>query len=427
MATAKEILQALTDYQVVLTSWLEGTSGDSLQVLAVLKSRDVLHSALQQHPTPDAHVLKEIQTLDLQLQQQAPKMDNLLPLKDYRKSFPKSSEQWWWSLDEQVIHRANRYDWAFKGLTVGAWALSLGLLVNITGRFLLGGAGVIGLSAVALSNLLTLIQARNDLSDASHQGFERLLAQLLPSHWHEEAKFGSTVILAGGLFAFWLALPTISSHYSQQGQLAQDEGNLGTAEQNYNRALALNPDNVDAHYNLGTLYEDIQALDKAETEYLIAMRGNFPEAYNNLARLYLQPPQPDANKATVLLNQGIKLADKQQSLPEVKYSLYKNMGWARFQQAQYPEAKSALTTAIAISQQPDAEYITNPGAAYCLLAQTLDAQKQPDSIPAWQRCCQLGDSGNPDENAWLLKARTRLETEGFNFNQSCTPTATPLS
>jgi len=427
MATAREILQALSDYQAALTPWLEGRAGDGSQVLAVLKSRDVLHAALQQHPTPAVHILEEIQTLDSQLQQQAPQLGDLLPLKDYRKSFPKSAEQWWWSLDEQIVHRANRYDWVFKGLTVGAWALSLGLLVNITGRFLLGGAGVVGLSAVALSNLLTLIQARNDLSDASRQGFEKLLAKLMPSHWPEEAKFGSTVILASGLFAFWLALPNISSHYSQRGQLAQEEGNLGTAEQNYNLAISLNPDNVDAHYNLGTLYEDIQALDKAKTEYLIAMRGNVPQAYNNLARLYLQPPQPDANKATFLLNQGIKLADKQQSLPEVKYSLYKNMGWARFLQAQYPEAKAALTTAIAISQQPDVEHITNPGAAHCLLAQTLDAQKQPDSIPAWQRCCQLGDSGNPDENAWLLKARTRLETEGFNFNQSCTPTAAPLS
>ena len=426
MHTAREIYQAFTDYKATLSPWLKGESGDALQVLMVLRSRDHLHTVLQQHPTPNAHILQEIQTLDSQLQKQAPQVAALLDLKEYRKSFPKTSEQWWWSLDEQTTHRSNRYDWVFKGLTVGTWALILGLLGNISGKFLLGGAGVAGLSAVALSSLITLVKARNDLTDASRQGFEALLAKLLPDHWHEEAKFGSTALLASTLVAFWLALPLLSSRYDQRGQIAQDAGDLGTAEQNYNLAISLNPDNADAHYNLATLYEDIQLLDKAKTEYLIAMRGNFPEAYNNLARLYLQPPQPDPNKAAILLNQGIRLADEQQSFPEVKYSLYKNLGWARFQQAQYPEAKSALETAIRISNQPNAEHITNPGSAHCLLAQTLDEQKLPGAIQAWQQCCQLGDSGHPDESAWLLKARTRLETEGFNFNELCKPTATPI-
>lgn len=423
MATAREILQALTNYQTTLSSWLKGEDRNAQHVLAILKSRDALHAVLSQHPTPDVHILETIQSLDGQLQEQASKMAHLLNLGDYRKSFPKHPEQWWWFLDEQI----NVLGWVIKGLTISTWALSLGLLGNISGRFLLGGAGVVGLSAVALSSLLTLIKARNDLTETGRQGFETLLAKLLPSHWHDKTKLGSTVVLAGGLFAFWLTLPAISSRYNQQGQAAQNEGNLGTAEQNYTLAISLNPDNVDAHYNLGTLYEDIQELDKAKTQYLIAMRGNVPEAYNNLARIYLQPPKPDLNKAVVLLNQGIQLADAQQSFAEVKYSLYKNMGWARFQQARYSEAKSALETAIAISNQPDANYITNPASAYCLQAQTLEAQTQSSSIQAWQRCCQLGNSSNPDEDTWLLQARTRLETEGFDFNQVCRPTAAPIS
>jgi len=426
MDTANEIFQALTDYRAALSPRCKWESSDAQQVLSVLQSRDALYAALQQHPAPNVHDLEEIKELDRLLLELSPQMTALLNLKDYRKSFPKTSEQWWWSLDEQTIHRLNHYDWLFKGLTVVAWALSLGLLGNISGRFLLGGAGVVGLSAVALSNLLTLLKARSDLTDTGRQGFERLLARMLPSHWHEEAKFGSTALFASSLFIFWLALPNISKHYSQQGQLAQDVGNLGTATQNYNLAISLNPDNTDAHYNLATLYEDIQVLDKARTEYLIAMQGNFPEAYNNLARLYLQPPQPELNKATVLLNQGIKLADEQQSSPEVRYSLYKNVGWARFQQEQYSAAKSALETAIAISNEADAKHITNLGSAHCLLAQTLEEQKQPGSIQAWQRCCQLGDSGNPDEAAWLLKARTRLETKELNFNEICKPTAAPI-
>ena len=176
MDTANEIFQALTDYRAALSPRCKWESSDAQQVLSVLQSRDALYAALQQHPAPNVHDLEEIKELDRLLLELSPQMTALLNLKDYRKSFPKTSEQWWWSLDEQTIHRLNHYDWLFKGLTVVAWALSLGLLGNISGRFLLGGAGVVGLSAVALSNLLTLLKARSDLTDTGRQGFERLLA-----------------------------------------------------------------------------------------------------------------------------------------------------------------------------------------------------------------------------------------------------------
>ncbi|MCG8366189.1 MAG: tetratricopeptide repeat protein [Pseudanabaenales cyanobacterium] len=421
--TVRAIRQALTEYQSALAPWLQEETVDAQKVLAVLKARDALHTALSQHPTPGIYTLEDIQGLDQQLKKQAARMADLLDFEAYRQSFPKASGQWWWSLDELGGDPRDRYDWLFKGLTIGGWTLSLALLVDISGRFLLGGAGVAGLSAVALSSLLTLIKARNDLSEASRQGFERVLAKFFPGYWHEKVKFASTTVLAAALFAFWLALPAISIRYNQRGQLAQIEGNLGAAEQNYNLAISLNPDNVNAHYNLGTLYEDIQELEKAETQYLIAIRGGLPEAYNNLARLYLQPPKPNLPKAIVLLNQGLKLADDQESFPEVLYTLYKNLGWARLQQARYSEAESALATAVAISEKPDAQYITHPASAHCLLAQTLDAQEQLGSIQAWQRCCQLGDSANPDEDAWLLQARDRLAKAGFDFNQSCQATA----
>ena len=38
----------------------------------------------------------------------------------------------------------------------------------------------------------------------------------------------------------------------------------------------------------------------------------------------------------------------------------------------------------------------HPGSAYCLLAQTLEAQGEVSPL-SFQRCCQLGDSGNPED------------------------------
>lgn len=400
-------------------------------ILKILNARDVLYTALTQSSPPGTYLLSEILTLDHQLRDRA---DDIVPqfnFSAYRQSFPKSPEQWWWFLDELLQPPDSKPDdWLFKGLTTLAWAISIGLLVSISARFLLGGAGVAGLSAVALSNLLTLLKARSDLTDAGKEGVQVFFDRFeVPKPWRLRVKFGSTALLMGCLFIFWLALPSISRLYNQRGQSAQKVGKLGSAEQNYNRAIAIDPDNVDAHYNFGTLYEDIQDLEQAKTQYLIAIRGDLPEAYNNLARLYLESSAQNLNKALALLNQGINLTDQQQSHPEVKYSLYKNLGWARFKQEQYIWAKSALETAIAIHEQLPSEeqkIVNNPGSAYCLLAQTLEAQDLPNTLPVWQRCCQLGNLGNPEENAWLMIARQRFEAVNLNYNDLCRPTAISL-
>lgn len=425
--TSQTLGGALSAYRQALASVAQDAAIDEAQALVVLTARDMLQSALQESPHPGAYRLAEIHKLDQQLKGQAAALVKALDFSAYRKSFPRPAEYWWWFLDE-ILQASTPHptDWVFKGATTLAWAVSIGLLVTISSRFLLGGAGVAGLSAIALSNLLTLLKARSDLTDAGNEGaqwfFDRF--RLSPS-WRLRTRFSTTALLAGALFAFWLALPSISRQANRRGQVAQFEGKLGSAEQAYNLAISLNPDNVDAHYNLGTLYEDIQDLQQARTQYLIAIRGDLPEAYSTLARLYLDSPEKNVNKAIALLNQGVRLSNEQQSLPEVRYSLFKNLGWALFQQGRYEQAQSALETVIAIREQPDVQP-NNPGSAYCLLAQTLEAQGETATLSVWQRCCQLGDTGTPEENAWLMLARDRLDAEGLDYNETCKSTATPL-
>lgn len=422
---------ALTAYREALSPLLTGQSPQEQDVLSVLNARDVLHFALEQSPPPGTYRLSEIHALDRQLTTQAAVMAECLNFSAYRQSFTKAPEQWWWCLDESLkTPKTHPSDWVFKGATTLAWAISIGLLLNISGRFLLGGAGVAGLSAIALSNLLTLLKARSDLTDAGNEGVQLLFERFeLSKPGQIRLRFGTTALLAGSLFTFWLTLPTIARHYNSQGVTLQDEGKLGSAEQNYNRAISLDPDNLDAHYNLGTLYEDIQEFDKAKTQYLIAARGDFPEAYNNLARLYLQSPENNVNKSLALLNQGLRLADEQKSPPENKFGLYKNLGWALLQQEEYAFAVSALDEAISIYEQlpsDEQEYVANPGSAYCLVAQAQEATGQTDTLSAWQRCCQLGDRSTPEENAWLTMARERFDTEGLNYETVCQPNALPL-
>ncbi|NKB18168.1 MAG: hypothetical protein HC770_09005 [Pseudanabaena sp. CRU_2_10] len=68
-------------------------------------------------------------------------------------------------------------------------------------------------------------------------------------------------------------------------------------------------------------------------------KRGFPNAYNNLARLYIrQQKYPEATTLLYPIVSKILLDSKQAVSEEVKYSLLKNYGWARFEQGQDVEA-----------------------------------------------------------------------------------------
>jgi len=193
--TSQTLGGALSAYRQALASLSQSSAMDEAQALAVLTARDLLQSALHQSPHPGPHRLVEIHKLDQQLREQGPALVKALDFSDYRKSFPRPVESWWWFLDQRLaVAKPHPTDWLFKGATTLAWAVSIGLLVTISGRFLLGGAGVAGLSAIALSNLLTLLKARSDLTEAGNEGAQWLFDRFrLSPSWRLRTRFGSAV------------------------------------------------------------------------------------------------------------------------------------------------------------------------------------------------------------------------------------------
>ncbi len=125
----------------------------------------------------------------------------------------------------------------------------------------------------------------------------------IPKHYHEESKFASTLLLFGILVLLSLNKPAFSDWYNRQGLKKYNQGQLAGAEADYLQALALDPDNVNAHYNLGSLYQDLQELDKAKSQYQFAVKGNFIKAHNNLARLWILENKPEL--ATPLLSKSL--------------------------------------------------------------------------------------------------------------------------
>jgi len=389
------------------------------QALGILSARDALRGALSDRAQVPVNILSQVRQLDLQLKQRAYRLAEVLDLAELRASLPTPPQDWWWNLETTgESHPWDQHDWLLRGFRITAWTVNLGLLGTLATRFLSGGSGFFEVVAIVFPSIVTLLQARSELTEAGQKGFDKLLAKLrIPRYWQEEAKLGSTVLISALLGGVWFLQPLIAGQYNQEGRKNQDTGQLETAEQNYLRAIALNSENLDAHYNLGNLYEELQDFDNAQKQYLIAARGGLPDAYNNLARLYIQ--QKKYPEAVNLLNTGLALI-KEKEQEDVKYSLFKNLGWARFEQGRYEEAQPYLLAAIGIASNRElAQYIRNPGAAHCLLAQVLEQQKQSGAWEHWQKCRNLvesrlasGEGINPEEDNWLHIAKKKLEKGG---------------
>nr|WP_293094530.1 tetratricopeptide repeat protein [Okeania sp. SIO2F4] len=191
--------------------------------------------------------------------------------------------------------------------------------------------------------------------------------------------------------------------------------------------MQLDDNNFDAHYKLATIYEELQDFENAKKQYLIAIRGGFVDAYNNLAYWYIR--ENKNREAIDFLNQGLQLLEeKEQNFEQLtdveklnfqtqKYGIYKNFGWARFKQKRYDDALAYLLPAMAIAKKYK-EDIRNPGAAFCIYSQVLSkTNKQSSEVKEnWQQCRELielrlaaGETINSEEDEWLYEAKRQLK------------------
>lgn len=408
----------LTSYRQVLQVLDDPSPLKVDQALAILCARDALQATLADQPFISADRLHTLHILDAKLKKHGRRLDLVLDLAAYRDSLPTPPKGWWWRLDiDFPPHVLDRYDWVFKGLTFGSWTVSIALLVNIASRFFIGGPDVAGAVAVILPSLFALLKAKSDLTQAGQQGFDELLRRFkIPAFLHVEVKFASTLVFLIALIVFWQKLPRISAFYTHFGLKHYRADQLSSAERNYLRAISLDADNGEAHYNLGRLYEDWLRFKDAKQAYQVAVTGDIPRAHNNLARLYIR--EENYSEAVSLLVKGKQLVEEQLTLPkefrsiypEDQYNLLKNLGWVRFKQERDQQATDLLTEAISISSNPNVKNLQNRASAHCILAQVYERQKEAvNATVQWKLCSDLGDSTVPEEDTWLNLANQYLQ------------------
>lgn len=391
---------ALNRYEATLIT-LENTNRQLLPevVLDVLIARDRVEKQLNQVRDIHSQKLLTLFQFDCRLKKQAKVITNIVNLNDLRKSFHPHPEAWWWFL-EAPIHPFDYFDWLWNAGTLGSLIISFSLVVDISSRFISGGPGFLSSLAVASQLLLTLLTAGGVFTEAGHTRIEKILLRLkIKKYLWQEVKLGLSMLLLAILLVFRYSLPQVASYFTEKGVENYVNGQIKSAKSNLERAIALNPEDEEAHFNLGRLYEDLQELKQARTYYSIAVGGHLDVAYNALGRLYIQ--EGKYSQAASLLQQALFDLDSQNA--QVRYALLKNLGWTRFKQKRYAEAQSNLEDAIALNEK---------GSAHCLLAQVLEIRESKGkALSEWEQCLRYANPRYPEDDDWINLARQRVDSQ----------------
>ncbi|HIK09136.1 MAG TPA: protein kinase [Oscillatoriaceae cyanobacterium M33_DOE_052] len=208
---------------------------------------------------------------------------------------------------------------------------------------------------------------------------------------------------AATIFLLWcialqLVLQPIAEFCNRLGEAAITT-TPAKAEFWYKTAIWVKPNYPKPYHNLGLLYEDPRFFNQklATENYHKAAKKGFTPAVNNLARLEILAINPDAAVHLILPQ-----LHKENLSDGVKYSLHKNLGWARAIQKRYADAEANLQMAIDLNPKR--------ASAYCLLAQVFEDQGNINpALTQWENCLRYAQSTTtPEEDGWIEMARQRL-------------------
>ena len=440
------LLAALNLYQTALNCFDNANnSPHKNEILEIISARDTLEKVLATEKEIPTNIFSKLIELDAKFKAHAYRIQKEeIDLTEYCQSLPTNSQTWLLAIAEaQKSHPWDRFEWLFKFTKIVVWTFVLAIFSTLATRSLSGGSSFFEVALTALPGILSLVQLKKELTKDDKKRFYNLLQSF---NGFPEISFPRKIIAIvisslfaaifsryGLLLVFFLLIlakqPLFSDIYKNLGKDFQTKQNLVVAKQKYLKAIALNSNNFDAHFKLATLYEDLQEFELAQKEYIIALKGGYLPAYNNLAYWYIRQGKfLDAisllDKSWVLVGEQEQSKDFKQLSPEaklefrvLKYNLAKNLGWALLETEQYQEIEIWLSAAIGLANNPELKpYVKNPGAAYCLYAKLLEKQdpNSPEIKQQWHECknliqSRLGEEQiNTEEYQWLYEAKKKL-------------------
>ncbi len=411
----------LSDYKNGLEDLEASSFLSSEQILKLLLLRDTIQKTLESVEDWESFLIQELTEYDQRLQQYQNDIVQLPEYHQWKQIRETSNVYWWWNWELE-----NKQTWwqkLLEGLgnlvVLICFGFSISLIIDAIPRILSGGIDQFSILSILIPSFLALVTT-GKLTPIGEQ-----LVNSIFSNYKNKKIFILilSLFLVISLVIIHENYNKISIYFNTEGEKHYINKQLNKALSDYNRAIAFNSNNSEAHYNLGSLYEDLQELDKAKTEYKIAgKQGNLLtrlKAYNNLGRIYLLNKK--YQDAIFPLLEAYNDLDENKinndvDFPKVHYMIHTNLAWANLGLKNYSEAKALLNQAITIYQNhfeksgKENDKYQRKGKAYCLLAQVAEEQNNKgDALQYWENCIGDGNARYPEEYIWVNLANEKVK------------------
>jgi len=310
-------------------------------VLDVLTARNAVQAALEDKSQPNpGRLIRAVKELDERLRQQTKYINQVAKLAEWQAILNPPDKEWWWLLDPITPKPLrDRFDWLWRFFSLIFLTASLGFATDICTRVLTGGPDLAGVFGVIIPTVLTLLAGQGALTQTGREGIEYVLTSLKidKSLWDEFMCLAAGLLL-GSLILFWSSMPWIAdNYYINLGDKAYKASQFILAEDNYNRAIKLNPvnpENTQVYYKLGNLHQELSNYNKAienyKIAYKIAWKGDHLKAADEIASLYLKQQnyqQADEWLELALKPQMIVLAkDKPYKISQKEFEILTRFG-----------------------------------------------------------------------------------------------------
>jgi serine/threonine protein kinase len=158
--------------------------------------------------------------------------------------------------------------------------------------------------------------------------------------------------------------------YNEFGQLCRNMKDIGCAEQQFKKAIGLQPKYLDPYMRLGNLYEDTGQFEEAKVIYQRAANTTKETTpYINLSRLNL------LFKNLEEAEQDLKKAQAQKTTKKVYSTLKKNQAWLSLERKNFEDTKKYADIAISLDSQYASPYCLGAIASKRLGKPNLDYAK----------------------------------------------------
>ncbi|MFH1181436.1 MAG: tetratricopeptide repeat protein, partial [Candidatus Woesearchaeota archaeon] len=189
--------------------------------------------------------------------------------------------------------------------------------------------------------------------------------------------------------------PNTSAVFSNLGHAYEQEGDYAKAQESFEKAIALDPENPKAHYNLATIFINAGMYDRALKQLMTAsnLKPDYYQAYDLMGLTYYYLALENQNASSTLLANARTSLERSIELNPEFSKAYNDRGVVYGEMGRFNDSIANFKKAISLDSMNDEAYF-NLGIVYEFLGESALAKEN------FVKASQL----KPENNSYARKA-----------------------